>query len=88
MLWLVVHGRVVKPHATARRRRLTCPQNLVQPLCDNAAAKTHLGRQVTRPETVTYTQKGGVKPSIKMHSRCVRLAYPVIRVSERRLDAA
>ena len=43
-------------------------------------------------ETVTYRQKGGVESRIKMHRRYVRgdsrLAYPVIRVSEHRLDAA
>ena len=44
------------------------------------------------PETVTYRQRGGVERRIKMHRRCVkgdpRLTYPVIRVSEHRLDAA
>lgn len=47
---------------------------------------------VHRPETVTYRQKGEIEPRIKMRRRCVRgdprLAYPVIRVSEGRLDAA
>ena len=50
------------------------------------------GHGISATETVTYRQKGGVEPRIKMHRRCVRgdprLAYPVIRVSERRLDAA
>ena len=50
------------------------------------------GHSISATETVTYRQKGGVEPRIKMHRRCVRgdprLAYPVIRVSENRLDAA
>ena len=49
------------------------------------------GHGISATETVTYRQKVGVEPRIKMYRRCVRgdprLAYPVIRVSERRLDA-
>ncbi len=43
-------------------------------------------------ERVNYRHRGGVEPRIRLHRRCVRgdpqLAYPVIRVSECRLDAA
>lgn len=43
------------------------------------------------PEPVAYRQRGGVEPRIKLHRRCVRgdprLAYPVIRVVEHRLQS-
>ena len=49
-------------------------------------------RGVSPIDLVTYRQKGGIEPKIEMHRRCVRgdprLAYPVISVSEHRLDAA
>ncbi|MCB9848509.1 MAG: DDE-type integrase/transposase/recombinase [Phycisphaeraceae bacterium] len=44
------------------------------------------------PETAIYRQEGGVEPRVQLHRRCVRgdprLAYPVIRVSECRSEAA
>ena len=43
-------------------------------------------RGVPAPERVSYRQRGGVEPRIRLHRRCVRgdprLAYPVIRVTE------
>ncbi|MEQ8769716.1 MAG: DDE-type integrase/transposase/recombinase [Phycisphaerales bacterium] len=48
--------------------------------------------RTTLPEPVVYRQRGGVEPRIRLHRRCVRgdprLAYPVIRVVEHRLEAA
>ena len=45
------------------------------------------------PEPVVYRQRGGLEPRIRLRRRCVRggdprLAYPVIRVVEHRLEAA
>ncbi len=49
-------------------------------------------RSASMPEPVAYRQRGGVEPRIRLHRRCVRgdprLAYPVIRVVEHRLEAA
>ena len=43
-------------------------------------------QRVSVLETMTFRQRGGVEPRIKMQRRCVRgdprLAYPVIRISE------
>lgn len=44
------------------------------------------------PEPVVYRRRGGVKPRIRLHRRCVRgdprLMYPVIRIVEHRREAA
>ncbi|MBZ0171413.1 MAG: DDE-type integrase/transposase/recombinase [Phycisphaerales bacterium] len=44
------------------------------------------------PDPVAYLQRGGVEPIIAVQRRCVRgdprLAYPAIRITERRLEAA
>lgn len=49
-------------------------------------------RGVPAPERVSYRQRGGVEPRNMLHRRCVRgdprLAYPVIRVTEHRPQAA
>ncbi len=48
--------------------------------------------RTSKIETVSYTQKGGVEPVIKLERRHVgddlRLCYPVIHVQERRREAA